>query len=277
LDGYRQGLESGTGRFGGTPELEFRGTWVGGYRTETTIARGLSNFTSLFKAGVGFTFDGRVNIGMNCDLPAAGAFCDFAEANINNDESFQLSNCRITRAGVLNASDTTIYPNIDHKNTKCLWTDNAGLPNTNKYIKANISTEVATVISATNTYYPLAGTFTVETNSHIAMPANGEFQLLSGNGTYQIIGDFVIEGATNDVVDIRVTKSTDGGATWPTEITHIRRQVNSLVGGRDVAFFPINFITTLQENDRIRLEIENTTSTANLTAELDSYVILAAL
>jgi hypothetical protein len=277
LDGYRQGLESGTGRFGGTPELEFRSAWVGGYRTETTIARGMSNFTSLFKAGAGFTYDGRVILGMNCDLPATGAFCDFAASNIDNDESLQLSDCRVTRAGVLDASDTTIYPNIDHTNVKCLWTDNAGLPNTTKYIKGNITTEVTTVVSATNTYYPLAGTFTVETSSHLDMPSNGEFRLLSGNGTYQILGDFVIDGSANDVVDMRVTKSTDGGATWPTEVIHIRRQINSLVGGRDVAFFPINFIATLQEDDRVRLEIENTTSTSNLTAELDSYLIVTAI
>jgi len=277
LDGYRQGLESGTGRFGGTPELEFRNSWVGGYRTETTIARAMSNFTSLFKAGTGFTYAGRVILGMNCDLPATGAFCDFAASNIDNDESLQLSDCRVTRAGVLDASDTTIYPNIDHTNVKCLWSDNAGLPNTTKYIKGNITTEVATVVSATNTYYPLAGTFTIETSSHLDMPSNGEFRLLSGNGTYQILGDFVIDGAANDVVDMRVTKSTDGGATWPTEITHIRRQVNSLVGGRDVAFFPINLIATLQEDDRVRIEIENTTTTSNLTAELDSYFIVTAI
>ena len=120
LDGYRQGLESGTGRFGGTPELEFRNSWVGGYRTDTTIARAMSSFTSLFKAGSGFTFNGRVILGMNCDLPATGAFCDFAASNINNDESLQLSDCRVTRSGVLNASDTTIYPNVDHTNVKCL-------------------------------------------------------------------------------------------------------------------------------------------------------------
>jgi hypothetical protein len=87
----------------------------------------------------------------------------------------------------------------------------------------------------------------------------------------------VIDGSANDVIDMRVTKSTDGGTTWPTEITHTRRQVNSLVGGRDVAFFPVNFIATLQEDDRVRLEINNTTSTSNLTAELDSYFIVTAL
>ena len=277
FDGYRQGLESGTGRFGGTPELEFRNTWVGGYRTDTTIARAMSNFTSLFKAGTGFTFAGRVILGMNCDLPATGAFCDFAASNIDNDESLQLADCRMTRSGTLDASDTTIYPNIDHTNVKCLWSDNAGLPNTTKYIKGNVTTEVTTTISSTSVYYPLEGTFTIETSSHMDMPSNGEFRLLSGNGTYQIVGDLVLDAATNDVLDVRVTKSTDDGATWPTEITHIRRQVNSLVGGRDVAFFPINFIATLQEDDRVRLEVENTTSTSNVTAELDSYFIVTAI
>lgn len=277
LDGYRQGLESGTGRFGGTPELEFRGSWVGGYRTETTISRGLSDFTSLFKAGAGFTYNGRVILGMNCDLPANGAFCDFSPSNINNDESLQLSDCRMTRQGVLNASDATIYPNIDHTNVKCLWTDNVGLPVTTKYIKANITTEITTTIAAQNTYYPLEGTFTIETSSHMDKPVNGQFRLLSGNGTYQMAGDIAIVGPQNDVVTMRITKSTDDGATFPTALTHLTRQVNALVGGRDVAFFPINFIATLKENDRVRIEVSNTSSTGDLTAELDDYFILTAL
>ena len=277
LDGYRQGLENGTGRFGGTPEIEFRSPWVGGYRVTTSITRGLSNITSLFKAGAGFTFAGRVAISMNCDLPSIGAFIDFAEANIDNDESLELFDCRVTRQGVLDASDTTIHPNIDHTSVKCLWSNNAGLPNTTKYIKGNITTEIETVIGAVDTYYPLLGTFTIATESHFDMPSNGEFRLLSGNGTYQLTGDLVIDGSSNNELDVRVTKSTDGGATFPTEITHIKRQVNSLVGGRDVAFFPINFIATLRENDRIRIEVENKSGTSNVTAEVDSFFIVTGI
>jgi hypothetical protein len=109
------------------------------------------------------------------------------------------------------------------------------------------------------------------------MPLNGEFRLLSGNGTYQLSGDLVIDGSSNNELDVRVTKSTDGGVTFPTEITHIKRQVNALVGGRDVAFFPINFIATLRENDRIRLEVENKTNTSNVTVELDSFFIITGI
>ena len=277
VSGYRQGLENGNGYFGGSPTLEFRSSMVGGWRTTTCIARGMSNFDAMFKAGAGFTFAGRFAIGINCDLPATGALIDFSASNVDNDESLQLLDCRVTRQGSLDASDTTIYPNIDHTSVKCLWDNNAGVPNTTKYIKGNITTEVETVISDIDTYYPLLGTFTVETASHFDMPANGEFRLLSGNGTYQITGDLVIEGGANNVIDVRVTQSTDGGVTFPTEVTHIRRQVNSLVGGRDVAFFPINFIATVKENDRLRLEVENKTGTTNVTMELDSFFIVTGV
>lgn len=277
INGYRQLLETGTGRFGGSPELTFEGSWIGGVRIATSIVRSLSSITSLFKKGASLTMEGRFITDINCDLPATGALIDFSDANITNDESLDFNGARVTRAGVSDASDTTLHPNIDAKSVKSYWQNNVGLPNTYKYIKADITTEVVTVVSATNTYYPLAGTFTVDTEVHFDMPANGEFRLLTGNGSYQISGNLVIVGASGDVLDVKVTKSTDGGATFPTDLTHISRQVNALVGGRDVAFFPLSLITTLKKNDRVRLEIENKTTTTNLTAELDSYFIMSQL
>ena len=79
------------------------------------------------------------------------------------------------------------------------------------------------------------------------------------------------------MLDLQVTKSTDGGSTWPEVLFHIRRQVNALVGGRDVAFFPVNFLATIKEDDRLRIEIENVDDTTNLTAELDSYFIITGI
>jgi len=43
ISGYWQGLEVGTGRFGGQPELTFSGTWVGGYFVDTSIVRSLTD------------------------------------------------------------------------------------------------------------------------------------------------------------------------------------------------------------------------------------------
>lgn len=277
FEDYRQGLEFGTGRFGGTPELELRGTWSGGYRVSTSIARSLSNFTSLFKAGSGFTIGSRFTLEINCDLPATGSLINFSDSNIINKESLEIKGCRLTRQGVIDSDSLTISPNITDINVKSLWSDNVGVTNTIKYIKSSITTEVETNVAATDTYYPLLGTFTVNSESHMDMPTNGEFRLLSGNGSYSISGDLSITSTANNVLDIRVTKSSDDGSTWPDELFHIRRQVNNFAGSRDVAFFPISFISSLSEGDRVRLEVENKTGSNNTTAELDSYFIVAAV
>ena len=277
IDGYRQGLEDGTGRFGGAPELELRNTWIGGYRVSTSIARAMGNFTALFKAGTGFSFNGRIKISINCDLPTTGALFDIAESNVVNDESLELFDCRITRNGTIDATDTTIYPNIDSTSAKSIWGGNVGITNTNKYIRASITAEVTTLVALADVYYPLLGTFTVQASSHIDMPSNGEFRLLSGNGVYQIAGDIILDGRQNDIIDMRVVKSYDDGLTWPDEVFHIRRQVNSLVGGRDVAFFPINFLSSMVKGERLRIEVENVGDDNDITAELDSYFIVTGV
>jgi len=273
IDGYRQVLEEGTGRFGGTPELELRNPWVGGYRITTSIVRGLNNITSLFKAGSGFTMGGRFITDINCDLPAVGALIDFAPSNITNDESLILSGCYITRSGVIDTSDPNHSPNIDHTSVKSLWSNNTGITETVKTGRLSVTAEAATTINTISVFEVVAGTFTLGLESHFDSPSNGELRLLSGNGSYQISGDLVIEGPPNEVLALRITKSTDGGVTWPTVIGTLRRQVLSLVGGRDVAFVPVNVLTSLEANDRLRLEVANDTTTGNVTLELDSYII----
>lgn len=271
---YRQGLETGTGRFGGTPELTLTGTWVGGYRITTSIVRGLSNITALFKAGPGFLYNGRFITDINCNLPTTGALLDFSDSNITNDESLIIQGAFITRQGVIDASDAGITPNITEASVKSSWGQNTGIKNTQKYIKGECTAEVLTPIALSNTYYPLLGTITIATAVHFSQPANGEYELLTGNGQYQITGDITIAGVANNQIDIKVAKSTDGGATFPTDVQHIQRQINNLSGLRDVAFFPINFVAELKKGDRIRLEVENKTSGADVTQELGSFLII---
>lgn len=274
LDNYRQYLEFGTGRFGGTPELEFRNA-MNGARISTSIVRNINDITSLFKAGTGFTMSGRFITDINADLPTVGALIDFDDTHITNDESLLLKGCFITRDGVLNSMDALICPNITERNVKSLWSGNTGLPDTTKYIKGIITTEVTTTINSIDTYEVLLGTFTVDNPSHFDMPSNGQFRLLSGSGTYRFSGNLSIESSANNVLDLRVTKSTDGGATFPTEINHVQRTVNSFQGQRDVAIFTIEFISDLVKDERFRIEVENKTSTANVTAELDDSFIIS--
>ena len=275
MDNYRQYLEVNTGRFRGTPELTFEGSW-GGARISTSLAIQMSDFTSLFKAGTNLTFDGRFITDMNCDLPSVGAFLDFDETNIVNEESLIIKGAFIRRNGVIDASDTTIFPNIDNTYVKSLWSDNTGIPNTHKYIKIRVATEQETVISAPDTYVPLNAIWSQGSASHFSSTSVGQVTLLSGNGTYQISGEIVIVGTANEEIDARIVKSTDGGSTY-TEINHIKRRINNLSGNRDVAFFPINFTSVLNKDDIVRVEVENKTSSNNVTAEVDSDISITAI
>ena len=271
---YRQVLETGTGRLGGTPELTLNGS-MNGYRIDTSIAFNMNNFTAMLKSGVGHSFSGRFITDINCSLPALGALADFSESTFVNDETMVVQGALIARQGVINPEDTSIFPNINQTSVKSNWKSNTGVKNTKKYIKATSTTEVETVISAIDTYYPLQGTVTVDRNTHFQMSANGEFELLTGSSDYFVNGDITISGTANDVIDLRVTKSTDGGITYPIEVNHISRVINNLSGARDVAFFPINFIAELDKGDRLRIEIENKSGTGNITMEVDSFFIIS--
>lgn len=276
ISNYRQGLESGTGRFGGSPDLTIAGNW-NGFRIETSIVRNIYSGTVLFKAGNSLVFSGRFITNMNLDLPAVGSFCDFSDSNFLNDESFLIQGAFITRQGVVNAKDANITPGITNESIKSNWQNNTGIGNTNKYIKASCSASVPTPIPGIATYYPLLGTFTVSRQVHFDMPANGEFRLLTGTGDYLVGGDLVISGTANNNIGVRVVRSTDGGATFTEEVSHVERVINNLAGGRDVAFVPISFVTPMDKGDRLRLEVENYTSASALTMEIDSFITISEI
>ena len=101
---YRQGLEVGTGRFGGTPELTLAGTWLGGFFIDTSIVRSLVDGAySLFKAGAGFVMNSRFRSNQNIDLNSTVSFFDFAPSNFVSPSTVQLDGCIVTRNGVLDA------------------------------------------------------------------------------------------------------------------------------------------------------------------------------
>ena len=147
IDNYRQGLEIGTGRFGGKPELTLVGAWVGGYFIDTSIVRSLVDGAySLFSAGAGFSMASRFRSNQNVDLPASASFLDFSAANFVNPSTLQLDGCLITREGVFDATDTNIIPNVAASALVCEWMGNNGIDNTFTGGEAIVSTEVETTI-----------------------------------------------------------------------------------------------------------------------------------
>jgi len=276
IDGYRQGLETGTGRFGGQPELTLSGAWLGGYFIETSIVRGMVDGSfSLFKAGAGFSMASRFRSNMNLDLTANSSFFDFSPSQFANPSTVQIDGSIVTRNGVFNATDPNITPNMTSGDLSSNWSNNNGMTNTFEGGSIGISAEVATTINTIGVFEALAATtWTALDLQHFDNPTAGQLRHLGNTPReYKVIASFVIDGTAGNEIALRVAKWDDSASTTLEVLTQVR-QVNNFVGGRDVAFFEININATLDQNDYIFLQVANNTSTANVTAENDSYYIV---
>lgn len=276
ITNYRQGFESGTGRFGGKPELTLSGAWVGGYFIDASIVRSLTDGAySLFKAGTAFTMDSRFRTNMNLDLPANASFFDFAPANFPNPSTVQVDGAIVTRQGVQDATDANYTPNIAAGDLACAWSNNVGMPNTFEGGSAGVTTEAVTTINTIGVFEDIAATtWTTADLQHFDSPSAGQLRHIGINPReYKVVASFAIDGPANDVLTLRVTKWDNSASSFVVVLDQVR-PVNNLLGARDVAFFNVNINTTLDQNDYIKLQIANGTSTGDVTAEADSYFVV---
>jgi len=270
IDTYRQGLETGTGRFGGKPELTLKGTWIGGYFIDTSIVRSLTDGAyTLYKAGAGFTMASRFRSNQNIDLPASASFIDFAPANFSTPSTVQLEGMLISRGGVFDASDSNLTPNISASDLVSNWSRNIGLDNSFVGGQTNVSTEVTTTITVAGTFVDLAGTFTASDLVHFDSPANGQLRHLGDSPiNYRISGQLVLESTSGNDVDVKVVVVRGG---TPEDAGTIRRVINNLQGIRNVGYFVVIDNVTLNKNDYVKLQVANVDDTNDITAEIDSF------
>ena len=270
---YRQGFETGTGRFGGAPNLTLAGTWVGGYFIDSCIVRSLDTGMTgaLFQAGASFSMSSRFRSNMNVDLPASAAYIDFAPSDFPNPSTVQLTGMIISRNGTFDANDANLTPNIAAADLPSAWSDNVGLNNTFEGGEAAVTAEITTTVSVTNTYYDIAGTWTTNDLQHFDSPSNGQLRHLGNSPReYSVAASLVIDGTTGDDIRIRVRKWDNSASAFVEEFSQVR-EINALVGGRDVAFFTLLGKVVMDQNDYIILQARNETTTGNITAEIDSF------
>jgi len=274
ITNYRQGFETGTGRFGGAPNLTLAGTWVGGYFIDACIVRSLDAgmVGALFQAGAGFSMASRFRSNMNTDLPASAAYLDFAPSDFPNPSTLQLDGMILSRNGVFDAEDSNLTPNISAADLPSAWSSNVGLGNTFEGGEMKVTSETVTTISATNTYYDLLGTWTPDDLQHFDSPSNGQLRHLGNSPReFSIVGSLILDGTTADNLRLKVQKWDDSASSF-SEVYSQVREVNALVGARDVAFFTILTNVILDQNDYISLQVQNETTTGNATVEIDSFL-----
>jgi hypothetical protein len=273
INNFRQGLESGSGRFGGTPTLELVGTWLGGFRITTSIVRSLdAGMTDpLFKAGAGFTMSSRFLSDINCDLPSSASLADFSNSNFSNPSSVQMVGAILTRNGTADASDSNIFPNLLPTELACSWRENVGLPNTNVGGKITVTAEAATSVSL-STWTTALGTFTPSYLSHFDEPSNGQIRHLGDDPReYLIFTDLELESSLNNEVGVRFMKWDDSASSEsPIAESEQIRQINN-TGSTDKAFFHVSADVTLDKNDYVYLQVINNTDTNSITVLDSSY------
>jgi len=269
LYNYRQGLESGTGRFGGSPSLTLHGDWLGGFRITTSITRNMSDSTTapLFCSGTAFVMQSRFLTDMNVDLGTLQPLTDFNDTNFPNPSTLELRDMILTRDGIFSPNDTNIAPNIASSNLSCSWKDNNGIPNTFVGGIATITTEVLTTISTVDVPVVLNGTVTTSDLQHFDSPSNGQLRHLGSNPReFTVNFDFVLDGGSNDDYKIELVKN-DGSNTVVYQQTRV---VNNLAGGRDVAYFTALANVIMNQNDYVFWQVTNLSDSSNCTLELDS-------
>lgn len=275
IDNYRQGFESGTGRFGGTPTMTLKGAWAGGYFIDSSIVRALDAgmTTPLYSAGAGFVMQSRFRSNQNIDLPASAAFIDFAPSSFPNPGTLQLTSMEVTRAGVYNADDANLTPNVSKSDLCSYWKQNNGLPNTFVGGTSNLTAEATTTVSVVDTWYTILGTFLGTGLEHFSASADGKMTHLGNTPReFEFTADLSLESGANNELSVRFNKWDDSASAFtPLTYTERTRQVNSLVGGRDVAFFTLVFGGVLDQNDYIQLELQNNSNTNNATLESGSF------
>jgi len=272
LEGYRQGLETGTGRFGGTPNLILSGTWLGGYFIDTSIVRGLTDGAyALYEEGTAFLMNSRFRSNQNIDLPSSASFFDFQPSNFVNPSTVQLDKCLISRGGVFDANDANIIPNMSETDLSSSWVGNIGIGNTFVGGKLKVSSESTTVIVSGSTYYTLNATWVDSNLSHFDSPSSGQLRHLGINPIeFKLSADFNIEGTPNNELAVRLRIWREATSSF-VEFQPQLRQISSLVGGRDVAFFTILTSLKLNQNDYVYFQVANNSGNNNVTLELDSF------
>ena len=269
LSGYRQGFETGTGRIFGTPELELDGTWSGGYRITSSIAVAMnSGFVgSLFKAGPSFVMNNRFLTDINATLPTACSFADFSPVHFPNPSTVQIQGAIFTRDG--DVAET--MPNLAASDLECAWRSNQGLGNTYVGGDTKISAQAVTTVSVIGTFYDVMGGYTADDLQHFDEPASGQLRHLGKNPIdFKVNLSYSVLGLAGDTLTLKIVKWDDLLGSF-VDVASQSKAVNNLVGGDDIAFFSIIKSVQLRQNDFIKIQIANNSSTANITALNESY------
>ncbi len=179
----------------------------------------------------------------------------------------------MTRDGVYNADDSNLTPNMAKGDLCSYWKQNNGLPNTYVGGTNSVTSEELTTVSAGSTWYTLEGIFLGTGLEHFTASADGKLTH-DGNSPreFEITASLILDSTPNNELSVRFNKWDNSASAFvPLDYTVQTRQVNSLVGGRDVAFFTIIVGGILDAGDYLQLQGRNNNGNNDIVVENGSY------
>jgi len=262
LDNYRQLFFDNIGFIFISDGLTFNGTWSGGLTATNSIAIGFPAAT-LFKEGTSLTFGGSVKSNINfLSVDAASVFMDFDEANILSDQGLLLTSFRTI------ADDA--MPNLPSSNVKVKYLDCVGLKDTYVGGEYTISTSATTTISTVDTLVKMAGTTTYSDMQWFTQSTDNAFVYNSNQSIdIKVDGSLSFTGGNGDEMGVQIRQWDDSASAY---VNIGPRYVQTFNGAGKVSSLAFMARTTIDENDRIEIWIENQSDTSDITAELGGFV-----
>ena len=93
---------------------------------------------------------------------------------------------------------------------------------------------------------------------------------------FDIAASLLLESTENNDLSVRFVRWNDKLSVFENlDYTEQTRQVNSLVGGRDVAIFTIMNGVVLDQNDFLKIQVRNNSANNNIVAEISSFYKLS--
>jgi hypothetical protein len=168
----------------------------------------------------------------------------------------------------------TLIPNILATDLKSSFRGNLGLPNTHVGGDSEITTTALTTINTIDVFEDVAGTYTTSELTHFDAPANGQLRHTGDEPLdYKITVSASVLGTANEVLNLKLVKWDDSASLF-VDVKTETSTVSNLQGGSDFAYFHMIKAVAMSSNDYVKLQISNSTSTANVTAEVGTDVYI---
>lgn len=236
--------------------ITFHGDWMAGPNISGFVPIGITSGGTVFKEGSGLVFGSRFKSDARMELVSGATGYDFSPSNFTNDGDFELL------AGTFSGAGTPVS-GITNGDVKSKWRDNNGITNTYVGARWSLTTETATTVSSSGTYYKLAGTTTYVDEQWFSNTTNNAFVYDSTNPVDVIIqGTLSVSAGNNDELQAKLRLWDDSASSYVDIHEHGVITMSGSGAGENKAILGY---ATIEEGDRIELWMQNVGSTSNIT------------